>query len=161
MTREGYRDDVRTPDDITTLSSRPEWRDLMRFLDKLEMTRAPDYKEDGIMALSPRGLCSLYQSASLFWISTTFSVASPGKNDGAARTERCLHQLCRVATEEEHRSMACSTSENVSKYTSLWQLYFCVKPGINPDLCSAKRLSRLFVTPMYSVVSFLLVRMYV
>ena len=58
-------------------------------------------------------------------------------------------------------AMACSTSENDSKYTNLWHLYFCVKPGIVPDLCSATRLSISFVTPMYSVVSFLLERMYV
>ena len=56
-------------------------------------------------------------------------------------------------------AMACSTSENVSKYTSLWQLYFCVKPGIFPDLCSAKRLSKSFVTPMYSIELLLLERM--
>ena len=58
-------------------------------------------------------------------------------------------------------AMACSTSENDSKYTNLWQLYFCVKPGIVPDLCSVTRLSRSFVTPMYSVVSLLFARMYV
>ena len=58
-------------------------------------------------------------------------------------------------------AMACSTSENDSKYTSLWHLYFCVKPGIVPDLCSATRLSMSFVTPMYNVVSLLFARMYV
>ena len=59
------------------------------------------------------------------------------------------------------RAMARSTSEYSSKYTSLWQLYFWEKPGIIPDRCSATRLCRSFVTPMYSVVSFLLDRMYV
>ena len=61
MTREGYRDDIRTPDGITALSFRPEWRNP--FI--------------AHMALSLNALCSLNQSASLFWISTTFSVASP------------------------------------------------------------------------------------
>ena len=59
------------------------------------------------------------------------------------------------------RAMARSTSEYSSKYTSLWQLYFWVKPGIRPERCSATRLWRSFVTPMYSVVSVLLARMYV
>ena len=123
-------------------TKRSAWRDLMRFLDyarndnvRGEMTK----RNQGVRGALSVGIKS---ALSLFIVSINQSFL-------------LLDQFLSCFS----RAMACSISGNVSKYTNLWQLYFCVKPGINPDLCSATRLAKSFVTPTYSVVSLLLARM--